>query len=83
MSAEDIDDTVEDIRQYVIECSNELSELTDLVGQLLAVERARAAAEGVTVEHQLSCEDCGFPISSNRDVCSDCQITRAVKARAS
>ncbi|OBK22522.1 hypothetical protein [Mycobacterium asiaticum] len=80
MSVEDI---AEDTRQYVIECSNALSELTDLVGQLLAVERARAAAEGIAVDHQLSCEDCGFPISSNRDVCGDCEITRAVKARAS
>lgn len=76
MSADD-----DDTRHYVIECSNALSEIADLLGQLVAVGRALAEAQGINVKHQLSCGDCGFPISSDRDVCSDCQL-RAVAARA-
>lgn len=80
MTATDYDD--DDERHYLIECSTSLSELIGLMRTLIDIEARRAAAEGVEVEEiVLRCDECGTPVSTDRDVCEDCAVVRAVRAR--
>jgi len=72
----DPDNACEDMRSYLIECSNALSEIEQLIAQQVLLSKAILIRLGgnPAEENLMECSRCAWPISTNRTLCGDCQL---------